>query len=111
MFPAEVGDYLRTTGPSVEAGSGVDLASYEGPHGVVTLRIRQVASEQVEAAVNTLPSGATGVGYDPGIGSRDGVFFSYGGEFHAAWANQDWVFVISASTDTARRAFIAAYGF
>ncbi len=111
LFPYKIGDYLRTGGPAVEATSGADVATYRGPDGSITLRVRQVGEDQVDTALNGLPVGATEVGYDESLGIRHGTFFVYGGEYHAAWGNGDWVFILSASSDLARRAFLAAYGF
>lgn len=111
LFPPEVGGFLRTSGPAREAETGVDVALYQGPEGAVTLRARRVGAENVEAALSGLPPLAAEVGPDPGLGQRSGVFFSLGEEAHAAWGNRDWVFVLSASTDAARRAFLGAYGY
>jgi hypothetical protein len=111
LFPPSVGDFLRVDGPAVEATTEVDFASYQGPPGAVTLRIRQVGAGQVDEALAGLPPLATEVGHDPALGVREGVFFTYSGEYHAAWGNGDWVFVVSSTTDTARRAFLASYGF
>lgn len=111
LLPAEVGGFVRTDGPTYDADGGVDLAAYDGEPGAVTLRIRQVDPEQVDAALSGLPPGATEVGTDPALGERQGVVFSFADEFHAAWANGDWVFILSATTDDARRAFLASYGF
>jgi len=111
LFPYQVGDYLRTGGPAVEAASGADVATYRGPDGSVTLRIRLVGADRVAEALNGLPLGATEVGYDASLGVRQGTFFVYGGEYHAAWGNEDWVFVLSATSDLSRRAFLAGYGF
>ncbi|MBN1122742.1 MAG: hypothetical protein JXJ17_16820 [Anaerolineae bacterium] len=111
LFPYQVGDYLRTGGPAVEATSGADVATYRGPDGSVTLRVRLVGADQVDEALNGLPVGSTEVGYDASLGVRQGTFFLYGGEYHAAWGNEDWVFVLSATSDMSRRAFLAAYGF
>ncbi|HQA66847.1 MAG TPA: hypothetical protein PK801_00875 [Aggregatilineales bacterium] len=111
LFPAEVGSFTRTAGPGIDEETGVDVAVYEAAEGTVTLRVRQVATEQVERALATLPPSATDVGPDPGLGQRDGVFFTFASQFHAAWANGDWVFVLSADTDLARRAFLASYSY
>jgi|GEM_PF-821147 len=111
LFPAEVGNFTRTAGPGIDEETGVDVAVYEAAEGTVTLRVRQVATEQVERALATLPPSATDVGPDPGLGQRDGVFFTFASQFHAAWANGDWVFVLSADTDLARRAFLASYSY
>jgi hypothetical protein len=111
LFPYQVGDYLRTGGPAVEAATGVDVATYRGPDGSATLRVRLVGADRVDEALNGLPLGATEIGYDSSLGVRQGTFFVYGGEYHAAWSNEDWVFVLSASTDLARRGFLVGYGF
>lgn len=111
LLPAEVGDFARTEGPVYDAESGVDVAAYRGEPGAVTLRVRQLDPDEVETALSGLPTGATEVGSDPALGEREGVFFSFAEEYHAAWANGDWVFILSATTDDARRAFLASYGF
>lgn len=111
LFPADVGGFTRTAGPGIDEEAGVDVAVYEAPEGVVTLRVRQVAEEQVERALAELPPNAADAGPDPALGERQGVFFTFAGQFHAAWANGDWVFVLSADTDLARRAFLASYSY
>lgn len=111
LFPAQVGDFFRISGPSPEPPAGADTASYQGPHGTATLRIKWVGAEQVEHALSELPASASEIGYDPALGQRQGSFFDFADEYHAAWGNGDWVFVLSASTPEARVAFLAAYGF
>lgn len=111
LLPPKVGSYMRTSGPVVEAETGVDVATYQGPEGAVTLRVKEVGAEQVATALTGLPPLATDVSPDPGLGQRQGVFFTFADEFHAAWGNGDWVFVLSASTDAARRAFLGVYGY
>jgi hypothetical protein len=111
LLPAGVGDFARTEGPAYDAESGVDFASYSGAQGGVTLRVRQVDPDEVETALAGLPAGATEIGDDPALGERQGVFFAFSDEYHAAWANGDWVFILSATSDEARRAFLASYGF
>lgn len=111
LFPEQVGPFARTSGPGVEAETGVDLAVYEAPEGAVRLRVRQVPQEQVGPALAGLPPGATEVGPDEALGQRQGTFFSFGGEYHVAWANGDWIFVLSAPTDYLRRAFLASYSY
>lgn len=111
LFPEQVGEFARTSGPGVEAETGVDVAVYEAPEGVVRLRVRQVAEEEIAPALAGLPPAATDVGPDEALGQRQGTFFSFGGEYHAAWANGDWVFVLSASSDYSRRAFLASYSY
>src|SRR5574341_83775 len=111
LFPASVGAYLRTEGPGYDAETGANFAYYEGPEGRVFLRTRQVGAGQVEHALGQLPLGAANVAADPALGVRDGTFFEFGGEYHAAGGNGDWVFVISASSPQARAAFLALYGF
>lgn len=112
LFPPSVGDYLRTDGPSPDtANPDIQVAVYQGPAGSVLLRIKQVGRDQVEHALSVLPPLATEVGYDPALGQRDGVFFSFGNEYHAAWGNGDWVFVLSASSAEARASFLVFYGY
>jgi hypothetical protein len=111
LFAGQVGSYLRMSGPAIEAETGVHVGVYAGPEGSVTLRVRQVGEDRVRDALAVLPPLAADVVSDPALGVREGTFFTYGGEYHAAWGNGDWVFVLSASTDAARRAFLAAYGF
>ncbi len=111
LLPEAVGDFVRTDGPIYDAESGVDVAAYSGGQGGVTLRVRQVDPDEVQTALAGLPAGATEIGDDPALGEREGVFFAFSDEYHAAWANGDWVFVLSATTDDARRAFLASYGF
>lgn len=112
IMPPAVGDFERTGGPALEADTGLTFATYEAPElGSVILRARQVGEEQVAPALEELPPQAEEVGQDEALGEREGVFFTYGGEFHAAWGNRDWVFVLSADSDPARRAFMAWYGF
>ncbi len=111
LFPGQVGDFLRTSGPSLEVGADVNVATYIGSQGAVTLRIKQVGRDRVDEALSRLPPNSTEVGYDSALGLREGTFFTFANEYHAAWGNQDWVFVLSASTDLARRAFLASYGY
>lgn len=111
LFPPQVGEFLRTGGPSPDPATSVDWAIYQGPEGAVTLRIKRVGRSQIEHALSELPPMATGVGYDPALGQREGVFFTFASEYHAAWGNGDWVFILSASTEAARAAFLASYGF
>lgn len=111
LFPAQVGNFTRSSGPGIEAGTGVDVAIYEAAEGAVTLRIEQVPEGQAEVALSELPATATDIGPDAALGQRGGVFFTFGGESHAAWTNGDWVFVLSASTDLARRSFLASYSY
>lgn len=109
LFPATVGEFTRVTGPGVDPESGLDVAVYESPAATLTLYVKQMPEGQAEAALSGLPPDATEVGPDPALGQRQGVFFSFGGEYHAAWGNGDWVFVLSAETDYGRRAFLASY--
>ncbi len=112
LFPPAVGDYLRTDGPSPDtANPDVQVAVYQGPAGSILLRLKQVGRDQIEHALSELPPLATDVGYDTALGQRDGVFFTFGNEYHAAWGNGDWVFVLSASSAEARAGFLASYGY
>ncbi len=111
LLPAQVGSYLRTSGPIHDDRSGADSATYQGAEGTVTLNVRWVGRAEVSTALETLPPNSANVGPDPGLGVRKGIFFTFADEYHAAWGNDDWVFVLSASTDATRRAFLAAYGY
>lgn len=111
LFPGQVADYLRTSGPAYDPETGVDQAVYTGPQGTALLRIRRVGADQIDAALSELPPTATAIGYDPALGERDGVFFTFADEYHAAWGNGDWVFVLSAPTEASRLAFLSGYGF
>jgi hypothetical protein len=95
LFPPQVGAFLRTSGPGPDAETGVDKATYGGTND----------------ALGELPPNATSVGYDPALGQRSGVFFSFGDEYHAAWGNGDWVFVLSAPSEIDRLTFLNAYGY
>lgn len=110
LFPPQVGEYLRTSGPVTDSETGVDLANYSGPDGVAVLRVKLVGKDQVSHALSQLPPGATDVQIDPEQGTRVGTFFTYGGEFHAAWGNGDWVLIVSAPTAAMRSTFLANYG-
>lgn len=111
LFPPEVGDYLRTSGPAPDPATGVDQAIYQGPGGIVRLSVNRVGADQVDYALSELPPMAINVGYDEALGPRDGVFFTFAQEYHAAWGNGDWVFIISATSEGARGTFLAFYGF
>ena len=113
LFPGQVGQFLRISGPvSHTIEPEVSVATYEGPDGTVNLHIRRVESEaEVDVALNGLPPLATNVGYDPSLGQREGVYFTFGGEFHAAWGNAEWVFVLSTPDERAREVFLGGYGF
>jgi len=111
LFPAQVGQYVRTQGPSPDPATAVDQAAYEGPDGVIMLRVKRVGKDQVPHALSQLPPAATDIRSDPTLGERQGKFFTFGGQYHAAWGNGDWVFILSAPTEAARVAFIAGYGF
>lgn len=111
LFPPEVGEFLRTSGPGPDPVSGVDQSIYEGPSGIVILRIKQVGEDNIQTALAELPATATNIGYDAALGQRNGQFFLYNQEFHAAWGNGDWVFVLSSSTEAARLVFLSAYGY
>jgi hypothetical protein len=112
IFPGQVGDYLRTNGPYPHATiPDMTTAIYTGPAGEVRLNAKDVGQDQVAQALDEVPFAATHVGYDEALGLRDGVFFTYGSEYHAAWGNGDWVLVLSATSEAARIAFLASYGF
>jgi hypothetical protein len=111
LFPPNVGDYLRTGGPVLEPENNLQVATYQTADSYVVLRIRQVGRENVEHALSVLPQNATIVGYDPALGQRDGTLFNFANEYHAAWGNGDWIFILSAPTEIARVSFLAAYGF
>jgi hypothetical protein len=112
LFPSRVGDYLRSNGPNADPSiPDLNAATYQGIDGAVLLRIKYVGEGQSDRAISGVPLSATNVGEDPALGQRKGKFFNYGGQFHAAWGNGDWVFVISAPTEAARIAFLAGYGF
>lgn len=111
LFPAQVGELLRTQGPAPDPATEVDQATYQAPSGMLLLRIKRVGAEQIETALSELPPTATNIGYDPILGQRNGVFFTFAEEFHAAWGNGDWVFVLSATAEAARAAFLSAYGY
>jgi hypothetical protein len=111
LFPAQAGEFLRTSGPGPDPVTGVDQAVYEGASGIVILRIKQVGADNVDHALSELPPTATDIGYDAALGQRSGVFFLFNEEYHAAWGNGDWVFVLSASTETARISFLSTYGY
>ena len=111
LFPPQVGDFLRTSGPDPDPTTGVDQAMYGANDGSILLRIRRVGADQIEHALSELPTNASDVGYDPALGQRDGVFFTFGEEYHAAWGNGDWVFVLSAPSTADRTIFLNAYGY
>ena len=111
LFPPQVGDFLRTSGPAPDPVTGVDQATYQGGAGSATLRIRRVGAAQIDHALSELPPTATDVGYDAALGQREGVFFTFGEEFHAAWGNGDWVFILSAGSPSSRVAFLNTYGY
>jgi hypothetical protein len=111
LFPAQVGQFLRISGPTIEPGTEVDMAVYQGPDGTTTLRINWVGEENVAQALSELPPTATDIGMDAALGQRQGVFFNYADEYHAAWGNGDWVFVISSTSEASRNGFLAGYGF
>lgn len=111
LFPAQVGGFTRVSGPGIDADTGVDVATYEAAEGSVVLHVKQMPEGQASAALGELPPSATDIAVDPALGQRQGVFFSFAGESHAAWSNGDWVFVISATTDLARRSFLASYSY
>lgn len=111
LFPAQVGEFLRTSGPGPDPVTAVDQSVYEGASGIVILRIKQVGADNIDEALSELPPTATSVGYDPALGQRNGVFFTFSEEYHAAWGNGDWVFVMSASSEAARLSFLSTYGY
>lgn len=111
LFPPNVSDYLRTSGPLLDPNANVQMATYQTADNYILLRIRQVGRENVEHALSVLPPNATILGPDPSLGQRDGTLFNFGNEYHAAWGNGDWVFILSASSEAARMSFLAAYGF
>jgi hypothetical protein len=111
LFPPQVGAFLRTSGPGSDAETGVDKATYGGTNGALRLSIKRVGADQIQHALGELPPNATSVGYDPALGQRSGVFFSFGDEYHAAWGNGDWVFVLSAPSEIDRLTFLNAYGY
>lgn len=111
LFPPQVGGFTRMSGPGIDADTGVDVATYEAAEGTVVLHVKQVPEGQASAALGELPPAATDIVVDPALGQRQGMFFNFAGEFHAAWSNGDWVFVTSATTDLARRSFLASYSY
>ena len=111
LFPGAVGDYFRISGPTPDPDTGVDVAIYQSAEGNIRLNIKWVGADQVGTALSELPPNAENVGYQEALGPRNGVFFTFGGGYHAAWGNDDWVFVISADTEAGRRNFLAFYGF
>ncbi len=111
LFPAIVGGFSRASEPIADPNTDVQMATYTGPSGSVLLRARWVGEENTAAALAGLPAGAIDPGYDEALGVRDGVFFALGNEVHAAWANGDWVFILSTTEPAARREFLAAYSF
>src|SRR5690242_7162390 len=62
LFPPQVGEFLRTSGPGPDPVSGVDQSIYEGASGIVILRIKQVGEENIQTALSELPMNATNVG-------------------------------------------------
>jgi hypothetical protein len=111
LFPPNVSDFLRTSGPMLEPNANVQMATYQTADSYVLLRVRQVGRENVEHALSVLPPNATILGPDPALGQRDGMLFNFGNEYHAAWGNGDWVFILSASSEVARMSFLVTYGF
>jgi hypothetical protein len=111
LFPARVGDYLRVDGPNHDSERELDQGTYEGPDGLVMLRVKYVGKDQIDRSLAGVPLAATNVGYDPALGQRKGTFFNYDNQYHAAWGNGEWVFIVSAPTETARVTFLAGYGF
>lgn len=110
-FPAQVGPYLRTSGPAPDLESGVDTATYQGPDGVIVLRVTRVGRGAIGPALAELPPGATSIGHSPALGVREGVTFAFAGNYHAAWGNVDWLFVVDAPNEDALATFLASYGY
>lgn len=112
LFPPEIGLFLRTDGPYQDTEiDGMDVGIYQGPDGVVVLKVGKIGENNVASAVSVLPGTATNITDDPALGPRPGVFFEFSGEYHAAWGNGDWIFVISATSAQARSTFLGGYGF
>lgn len=111
LFPPTVGTFLRTDGPATNPDTLLDQASYGGDQGTVLLQIKRVGQENMDEAIGKLPLGATDAGPDPALGQRKGVFFIYNGQFHAAWGNGDYLFILSAGSPETRNAFLAGYGY
>jgi len=112
LFPGDVNAFFRTDGPYPDPDvDGLKVGTYQGPSGVVTLKVGKIGEENVPEALSVLPGTATDVGPDPALGPRLGVFFTFANEYHAAWGNGDWLFVLSASSSDARSQFLGAYGF
>jgi len=111
LFPAQVGGYLRISGPATDPETGVDEATYQGPQGVMTLRVTRIGRDAIADALAELPPGASEIGHDPALGVRSGVTFTYAGGAHAAWGNGDWLFVVDAPDRGTLATFLAAYGF
>lgn len=112
LYPAEIGLFLRTDGPYQDTQvEGMDVAIYQGPDGVVVLKAGKIGEPNVPSAVSVMPGTATNISDDPALGPRAGAFFEFAGEYHAAWGNGDWVFVLSATSAQARSAFLGGYGF
>ena len=111
LFPPNAGEYLRTSGPMFEPTNSLQIATYQTADDYVLLRLRQVGRENIEHSLSVLPQSAVIIGYDPSLGQRDGTLFNFGNEYHAAWGNGDWLFILSASSEQARISFLAAYGF
>lgn len=111
LFPSGVSIFLRTSGPILDPDTSVEMATYQTADSYILLRIRQVGRENVEHALSVLPPNAAILGASPALGQRNGTLFNFANEYHAAWGNGDWVFILSASSDAARTNFLAAYGF
>jgi hypothetical protein len=111
LFPAQVGGYLRISGPAPDPETGVDEATYQGPQGAMVLRVTRIGREAIGDALAGLPPGASEIGHDPALGMRSGVTFTYAGSAHAAWGNGDWLFVVDAPDRETLATFLAAYGF
>jgi hypothetical protein len=111
LFPPQVGEFLRTSGPATDPATEVDQATYVATSGIVLLHIKRVGADNVEVALSELPPMATNIGYDAALGQRNGVFFTFAEEYHAAWGNGDWVFVLSAPSEVIRAAFLSSYGY
>jgi hypothetical protein len=113
LFPAQVGDYLRISGPTPDPDTGVDVATYQGPQGMVMLRVSRIGRDAIAPALENLPPGAAEIGQGSELGGRSGITFAFAGDynFHAAWGNRDWLFVVDAPDRETLAVFLAAYGF
>ncbi len=111
LFPPQVGELLRISGPLPDPETGVDVATYQGAQGTVTLQATRIGRDAIDDALAELPPGASGIGHDPALGMRSGVTFTYAGGAHAAWGNGDWLFLVDAPDNETLAVFLAAYGY